>query len=136
MTTNSQPWTLGNPNPSEEEEVIRRLTAARALLEAGWTQAAVARTARGVACRWESPRAVSFCAIGAVARVTDDEGVRQTCWFRLRFAMEDRPPPLLAAFNDSHSREEVLALFDRAIAQATTRLACSHLPPLPGMEHA
>lgn len=42
------------------------------LVEAGWTQHTVARTAKGTFVDWRSSQAVAFCAVGAILRAMDE----------------------------------------------------------------
>jgi len=44
------------------------------LVESGWSQGVSARSDDGTVCRWESPDAKAFCAMGAVARALHESG--------------------------------------------------------------
>ncbi len=92
---------------------LETLKQARALIAKGWTQGAMARDKWGVRESAWSPCAASFCAIGAVRRACGPaheirDGTR---------ALEERCKIPLEDFNDSHTQAEVLALFDRTIAE-------------------
>ena len=91
------------------------LQKARALIEdpAHWTQGALARDSAGNEVFPNSPQAVCFCAEGALA-----------CAFEGTFDLKERAGRYLDietekplwTFNDSHTHEEVLNAFDKAIA--------------------
>jgi len=42
------------------------------LVETGWCQGTSALDAEGLPARWDSPKAVCFCAMGAIARALQD----------------------------------------------------------------
>ncbi len=103
-------------NPPEKTETIATLMLARDLLARpnGWTQHAYARDARGCDIELMSPRATSFCMLGALRRA----GGTQALWWPKR-ALEEIVGEwgmAVAHFNDSaQSPDDVLAAFDRAI---------------------
>lgn len=106
------------------------LKRARALLAAkGWTQGSMAVNANGEAVAIQSRRAASFCALGAVHRVTGnipDGGLYST----VRRALMDTAGTSVVAYNDAPSctKSKVLRLFDRTIArlQKTPKKAATH----------
>lgn len=86
-----------------------------------WTQEDYARDSKGDGCFWNEPQATCFCSIGALYKVGGLEkrtyqlpyNVKQSCDL-LKQQMEGYVP----AFNDSHTHEQVMQAWDRAIAQA------------------
>lgn len=82
-----------------------------------WTQSAYARNKRGTVVSFEANNAVCFCAMGALFRVSppDETG---TVFKFLRGASKECGSLSPSNFNDHHSHEEVLALFDKAISLA------------------
>ena len=104
--------------------VLRLLIAARGYVEKGWCRGAMARNARRVAVVPDSPSAVMWCASGAVRRAGLDLGSSvekvNGCHNLLMEGLSDREKAWnwsISEWNDRNSRkkEEVLALFDRAI---------------------
>jgi hypothetical protein len=104
-------------------ETLDVLKKARALLGEGphrWTKGSLARTADGELCYPEDAGATCFCAMGAMAFVTG------TSWrggadgyVEARDVVERVVDGSIARFNDTHTYEEVLALFDKAIEAAS-----------------
>jgi hypothetical protein len=96
---------------------LETLKAARQLITdpAKWTQGVSARNKakKGVCPLAED--AVCFCSLGAIRNVVgnDDESF-DVAWDALH---DNSPIGLVAAFNDTHTHAEVLALFDAAIAE-------------------
>lgn len=97
---------------------LETLKAARDLISdpARWTQGRLARTKYQNACEPQSKYAECFCAWGAVAKVSGgienpevDKVLQDIC---SKYA-----GMYVAAFNDTHTHAEVLALFDAAIAE-------------------
>ncbi len=77
-----------------------------------WTQIFAARNANGIPVHPTDGDAVCFCAVGAVQKTTA-EGGAGGC---LRLIGRHLPKGTnLPQFNDSHTHEEVLQLFDKAI---------------------
>ena len=100
------------------------LRAARVLIERALTQGYFAHDADGEECGSLSESAVCWCAIGAAIRAdppASSFAAERALWMALpeefRSASED-PADDVAEFNDTPGRakEEVLALYDRAIA--------------------
>jgi len=101
------------------------LIAARAKIEAPerWTQGAYAKTAKRNKARCDSPKAVCWCVIGAIAHVADvtPGSVTDQLSGSLNEAIGLGPNSWeLVDWNDAPTRThaEVLAAFDRAIAAA------------------
>lgn len=80
-----------------------------------WTQGAFARNYTGSPCPARSGTAVRWCAVGAVLVFSYEEGLRQSRAAELA-ALHDAMERDIADFNDTHTHEEVIAAFDRAIA--------------------
>lgn len=98
------------------------LVAARALVATGWTQGASALTVNGTETSPRASNAVCWCSVGAIFggmqhASPDDEAQR----FHLaKKALLPGGDPL-SQWNDAPGRTqaEVIALFDRAIEEAT-----------------
>jgi hypothetical protein len=98
--------------------IVRQLRELRALLDTGWTQNAMARDATGKEVDREDPSAVSFCLLGGLRMVGGEStaGIRE-CLSKVL------PPTFgLVSFNDNSTKNEVLALIDKAIAYAEGQL--------------
>lgn len=97
------------------------LIAARKKIEKpeNWTQGQAARNKFQHWCDPTYAFATCWCALGAIRSVVGRDLESDTffvsAYKELVKVSEDR---LIARFNDSHTHEEVLALFDRAIANA------------------
>lgn len=92
-----------------------------------WTQKRAARDAEGKAVHWSCSSAVSFCAIGAINRTVvllhPEGGRRDDAAWRVidgahNYLQKATPSVSVALYNDEHTHEEVLAMFDKAIALA------------------
>ncbi len=95
------------------------LIKARAKIEKGWCQYNHALDAQGRPTRATSPGAVQFCALGALAAVRSPRF--QTLLSMLCSVLNGQYHQwTVSTYNDHPSRtqEEVLALFDKAIALA------------------
>jgi hypothetical protein len=97
---------------------LETLKAARQLITdpAKWTQGEFARDVDGSASFALSERAHCYCALGALEKVIgrpDYTDAYDKLWrvCRTKFGTD------VAAFNDTHTHAEVLALFDAAIAE-------------------
>lgn len=94
--------------------VVEQLKAARALIESedAWTKGANACDAYEGAVRSADPRAVAWCAAGALERVGASDAAFS--------ALEDEGGGSITAFNDNPytAHGQVLEAFDRAIANA------------------
>lgn len=102
--------------------LVKKLRAARRLIERGWTRGALARDASGREVPAMSRAAVRFCVDGACIRASG--GCYDLC--QARDALEGAlPDGVLSAvhFNDdiAKSKRDVIALFDRAIAAELAR---------------
>ena len=94
------------------------LTEARARIARGWTQGANARNAAGgVTLAW-AEEAVCWDTMGAVACRDDDWTTAEPAWAALRAAVGGET--WVAEWNDApgRTREDVLALYDRAIERS------------------
>jgi hypothetical protein len=101
------------------EKVVETLKAARAKVEAGWTQRSAARDADGLQCGWADASACSFCAMGALWRVATKAHLSEATDI-LERALDGAgagPGMSVISFNDSPYRlkEDVLKLYDVAI---------------------
>lgn len=93
------------------------LTTARKLIsdENNWTQGAYARNIAGDSVLYNDPTAICFCSIGALERV--NKGSRDPIVIAYRaLATELGGGSNIVQFNDKATHQEVLALFDRVIA--------------------
>jgi hypothetical protein len=115
------------------------LTEARKLIAdpEHWLQGRYAETAGHLPVAPKDPKAVRFCSIGAVVHLLPPDAlpeaeVRQLSaavhelepdWFS-GFVKKDlcaaRSDRCIAQYNDSHTHEEVLAVWDHAIAEEAT----------------
>lgn len=109
-----------------ESEIRTTLIAARERISEPehWTQGRSARNAAGQAVGHNSPDAVAYCALGALAWAANWTVGRDprslTLYDQAAKALKGKETNLLIGhFNDSHTHAEVLALFDRAIARLT-----------------
>lgn len=113
---------------SSPPTVTDTLRAARALIEKGWCQAALARDKTGATVEPGSERAVAYCMMGAIYAATHYTPL--TAWerhetymlakqCRNRLFAANSIQDTLADWNDAPERTqaEVLALFDSAIAE-------------------
>ena len=103
---------------SVKEDLIK----ARAKIEKGWCQGVAARDINGESVHATSSDAVQFCILGALGSVRGRISVEGTSW--LYHAIHNGAPKLggftISAYNDApwRTQEEVLAIFDKAIALA------------------
>lgn len=98
-------------------DTIEVLKAARELISdpKHWTQYLFARDDNGNSTQPVSVRAVCWCALGAIDRVSgDDESAGDDALDALMEVVEEGN---VSTFNDSHTHPEVMALFDAAIAR-------------------
>lgn len=95
------------------------LTKARALIENGFARGSWAMDSEGNAVDPRTPMACCFCSMGAIMRVEQNGMVRAKALSCLSEAMVPNNQGLsieiIPEFNDTRSREEVLAAFDKAI---------------------
>lgn len=80
-----------------------------------WTTSAFARTKDGFPVMPSSKEAVCFCSLGAIEKVYLFNSLPyRIVKSRLEVALDGAIP----AFNDTHTHEEVMAVWDKAIATA------------------
>lgn len=93
------------------------LKAARAKLAQGWTQEMLARDWQGAEVPSHSDEALCWCAVGAVYAVTQSEEERDAALNQLALSLGHGD---IENFNDRDdtTQADVLALYDRAIAEA------------------
>lgn len=100
--------------PEQKKEVVQLLEQGKDLIADPkcWTQAAFARDWDDCGVRSCSPDAVRWCTAGAVLKVRDppDQITKEANWLLDR-AMDG----CAVEFNDTHTHEEVMAAWDRAI---------------------
>lgn len=106
---------------AKEVAILRE--ARRLLVEKGWTRNEFARDAEGCPSSYRGPDAVCFCARGAILRagdVPDCEDYAPGERFLERALPNGPYYGSIVSFNDSPftTKEDVLALYDRAIALA------------------
>ena len=93
--------------------------AKRLLVEKGHTKGMFARDAQGYMVHATSEKAVCYCAFGALragaSRLVGESACNE--WIMKAVdALEAQGAKRLIKFNDSHTTEDVLALFDKTIA--------------------
>lgn len=88
-----------------------------------WTQGYYARDASGAFCQARAPEAVCWCSVGVLMHLVPRND------FRIADALEvlrNEAKQAISNFNDFHTHEEVLAVWDRAIAKLESEvLFCS-----------
>lgn len=94
--------------------LLEKLKATKALIERGWITGAYARDRAGNVVPSRAPDACCWCLIGACNAAAGDY-VREVIAHISRVAGIHGS---LAAWNDTHTKEEVLALLDKAIEHA------------------
>lgn len=100
-------------------QVVKLLQDARNLISKpeNWTQEDFAKKVDGSGTYYRNDEAVCWCSLGALTKVSppvEDSQTKKHAKLLLREAM-DGP---IAMFNDSHTHEEVLAAWDKAIEAA------------------
>lgn len=95
------------------------LKAARELISVPerWTRDYYAKTEDGLNVASNDPRAVKWCALGAIERGGKHDRGASSDTEDFIEKLIGNPSRSLASFNDSHTHPDVLALFDRAIAK-------------------
>lgn len=86
-----------------------------------WTQDVFAKDNEGCEIMGYSRFAVCFCSIGAIQAVTSKGRD-----FGAEYYLNRQTYGNIAKFNDSHTHEEVMAAWDRAIAAAEADEAAVH----------
>lgn len=109
------------------ETTLTVLEEARELIadEQHWCRDADARDSLGRIVAVDAPRAVAWCALGALARRCIDRGLGGSIQMQALMALAHTADILVAgpvfktvpAYNDAHTHAEVLDLFDRTIAR-------------------
>ena len=97
------------------------LKAARAKLAQGWTQEMLARDWQGAEVPSHSDEALCWCMVGAIHAVTQSEEERNAALLQLELSLgQGELCECVTEFNDDDGTtiEDVLALCDRAIAEA------------------
>lgn len=100
-------------------QVVKLLQDARNLISKpeNWTQADFAKKVDGSGTYSHSDDAVCWCSLGALTKVSppvEDSQTKKHAKLLLRKTM-NKP---ITIFNDSHTHEEVLAAWDKAIEAA------------------
>jgi hypothetical protein len=105
------------------ERTVRLLQESKARVERGWTQVVMARDAAGGLVAAWSEHAVCWCALGALRAGSLDSSVAEM--FLSRALPAEAMRENVAAWQDEPGRqkEEVVALFDRAIEIAVAECA-------------
>lgn len=108
------------PLNTTAEKVVSLLTKARALiaLPENWTQGVRSRSKHGNWCPSTSESAAQWCAIGAMDRIVDlefsgDKLLRADAYYAL---VDAAGVAFFPKFNDTSTHKQVLAAFDKAIA--------------------
>lgn len=117
-----------HPDSGHSNEVVEQLREARRLVAKGWTKGQFARDRRDRVCSFASAIAARFCARGAILRATGAASTAtRTQAERFLDRAITRPYFSSVELNDrAESVDEVLALYDRAIALA--QLECQAAP--------
>lgn len=85
------------------------------LIEAGWTQGTYARNAAGIPVPSVSPEACSWCSAGATYRAALDLSADFGALREADGALHKAMGNYATAFNDTHTKAEVVAVFKAAI---------------------
>lgn len=101
-------------------ETARDLRIAKGRIEQGWCQGVLARDGHGEEITPNHPAAVAWCAFGAIG--TKEDALSQADLFLMK---AHGPNTDVVSWNDApeRTREDVLALFDKAIALAESEAA-------------
>jgi hypothetical protein len=95
------------------------LTLARSLLvDVGWTQGSFGRTATGMAVCYSHPRAIAYCALGALYAADEKTKCLPNVRLQAETALRNQcPHTKLVIYNDNAARtkEDIIALYDKAI---------------------
>lgn len=106
---------MSEPADQTPLAILRRARARIATPER-WTRGVIALTLRGFTADASDPDAAQWCAIGAIVAesdVGDSADARGVLRSALRITS-------ISDWNDSHTHEEVIAGFDKAIASLET----------------
>ena len=91
-----------------------------------WCQHNFAVRANGQDTSAYDAEAVAWCALGAISKVRSNMDTPVDTYLAMAAS-----PMSVSVFNDSHTHEEVLAMFDRAI-----ELACGYPPSTREMQYS
>ena len=87
-----------------------------------WTRGALARTRNGDACSWEDPKAVKYCALGAMIRVATDlvSDYDQARFLVIQvtrqiLAASNRSGSVLPHINDVEGHAAIVSMFKKAL---------------------
>jgi hypothetical protein len=93
--------------------------------ESKWTRGSLARLADGKPCACLNPRAVSFCAVGALYRAACEllavNGFHHASDAEHEVLAANNELRGLASINDTEGREAVIAMFKVALGQQSAR---------------
>jgi hypothetical protein len=105
---------------------LQNLKAARKLVTKHWTTGELAIDCKGNECKPKSPKAVSFCALGAVQRI-NGPGERAAVtilaaaaakWLKSRKKKTYGDTDDIFEVNDTYGQKAAIQMFDRAIRLA------------------
>lgn len=107
--------------PEQKKEVVQLLEQGRTLLTDPkcWTQGAYTRDADGIpgGLGWEKT-STCWCTMGAVHKVSGTLGTANTIAYKAIWQLDQAMNGCAVEFNDTHTHEEVMAGWDRAIELA------------------
>jgi len=110
-------------------EQLQMLWALQVLLTQGWARDALARAKDGFEVHPLSPEACAWCLIGAIGKIawqTDDAARRELRFDALLGAIAEVEPAVVlrtpAVFNDTETKEGVIAVVARAVVVEEQRL--------------
>lgn len=108
----------------EPMNMVERLKKARSLIVKGWTAGQYARDIHGKPVLENSEEACSWCAVGALHATEGDSFHLITRDHPLMIALKKGAfyADSVSAYNDSHTKEDVLSLYDSAIQIAESQL--------------
>lgn len=102
-----------------DESTIEILEKARGLItdRYNWTRGSYARDDTGEVCNVDDPKSVCWCTLGAISKVSERDLKKE---HRATLAIQNFLDGTygfshVARFNDNHSHEEVLSVFDMTI---------------------
>ena len=104
-------------------ETVKVLQDARARIARGWCQNALALDAAGQGVSPNDGTAVRWCMVGTLHVGTHWDSAWAKAFRAIQNEIAGDMLDRISTFNNTHSREEVLEIFDRAIAKLK--------PPLP-----
>lgn len=93
---------------------VLKLARAKLAKRGAWCQKRFAQDRNGMCVYERDGDAVKWCARGVLDAVTEDWTLAETAGDQLRIALGSQD---LTGFNDTHTKKEVLELFDKAIAK-------------------